>query len=78
MSEEHGDDFWAINKEDIHVIFVHTIIQQRTEDNRLLDWKKNNLAGTYITKTKYFGKFEQKILIFVILLFRDYTKIRSS
>jgi len=44
MSEEHGDDFWAINKEDIHVIFVHTIIQQRTEDNRLLDWKKNNLA----------------------------------
>ena len=53
MSEEHGDDFWAINKEDIHVIFVHTIIQQRTEDNRLLDWKKNNLAGMYY-KSKIF------------------------
>ena len=76
MSEEHGDDFWAINKEDIHVIFVHTIIQQRTEDNRLLDWKKNNLAGTY-NKSKIFWEIRTKKSLF-LLLFRDYIKIRSS
>ena len=45
--QEHGEDFWAINNEDIHVIFVHTIMQHRTVDNHLLDYNKCNLAGMY-------------------------------